>query len=423
MVRAEFANLLQQTMGLDTASIGALAIERAVQERLSACNLKDAHAYWVRVRASESELQELIEAVVVPETWFFRDREAFAALVRVVQEEWLRTHPEGVLRLLSLPCSTGEEPYAMAMALRDAGVPAHRFRVDAVDISTRLLTHARRAVYGKNSFRGNELGFRERHFEPTACGYHLADAVRQQVHFQQGNVCTTGFLPGAAIYDVIFCRNMLIYFDCATQERAVTVLARLLTAQGFLFVGPSETGVLLSHDFVSAKMPLAFAFRKVDAMPHEPKPTAADPIKRPAARRQIAPPGPALIPTRAYPASPAAAPQSHPPTASSATPQAGIDEATWLADQGRLVEAATLCEEHLRQHGPSAAAFHLMGLLRDATGNQPEAGTYYRKALYLDPHHHEALIHLACLLEKQGNMAGAQVLRNRVRRLEHKSET
>src|SRR5437660_5043000 len=132
MVLADFENLLKETMGLDVASIGSSAIERAVEKRLLACELQETHAYWERVRASASELQELIEAVVVPETWFFRDRKAFAALVRVVQEEWLRTHPEGVLRLLSLPCSTGEEPYAMAMALRDAGVPAHRFRVDAV---------------------------------------------------------------------------------------------------------------------------------------------------------------------------------------------------------------------------------------------------------------------------------------------------
>src|SRR6266446_11000727 len=142
MVLAAFAHLLQQTMGLDAASIGASAIEHAVQERLSACKLKDTHAYWEHVCASETELQALIEAVVVPETWFFRDREAFAAMVRVVQEEWLQTHPEGGLRLLSLPCSTGEEPYTMAMALLDAGVPAHRFQVEAVDISARVLAHA-----------------------------------------------------------------------------------------------------------------------------------------------------------------------------------------------------------------------------------------------------------------------------------------
>ena len=110
-----------------------------MQERQSACHLGDVHAYLERVRVSGTELQALIEAVVVPETWFFRDRHAFVALARLAREEWLPSHREGALALLSLPCSTGEEPYSMAMALLDADVPANRFRVDAVDISTRSL--------------------------------------------------------------------------------------------------------------------------------------------------------------------------------------------------------------------------------------------------------------------------------------------
>ena len=165
----------------------------------------------------------------MPETWFFRDREAFAALALTVYEDWLGAHPEDHLRLLSLPSSTGEEPYSMAMALLDAGFPANRFRVDAVDISARALARAGHAVYGKNSFRGNELGFRDRHFEATAHGYRLSDAVRRQVQFQQGNLLAAGFLPGVESYDVIFCRNVLIYFDRAAQDRALTVLVRLLT--------------------------------------------------------------------------------------------------------------------------------------------------------------------------------------------------
>src|SRR5882757_9223554 len=162
---APFEALLKQAMGLDAASIGASAIEHAVQA--------------------------LIETVVVPETWFFRDREAFAALARMAFEEWLRTRAEhmqhmqdtqDMMRLLSLPCSTGEEPYSMAMALLDAGFPANRSHIDAVDISARALAHARRAVYGRNSFRGDRLDFRERYFEATAQGLHLSDVVQQQVN-------------------------------------------------------------------------------------------------------------------------------------------------------------------------------------------------------------------------------------------------
>src|SRR5438132_309336 len=126
---SEIANLLRETMGLDSASVGSSVIERAVQARVAACAMQDLQAYWEHIRTSEAELQELVEAVVVPETWFFRDREAFAAMTRMAHGDWLPHHPSGTLRLLSLPCATGEEPYSIAMALLDTGFAAHRFRV------------------------------------------------------------------------------------------------------------------------------------------------------------------------------------------------------------------------------------------------------------------------------------------------------
>ena len=258
----DFDRLLKQTMGLDIASIGASALERAVQERQRECSVDDTRAYLDRVRASKDELQALIETIVVPETWFFRDQAAFAALVRFVREEWLPTHADGCLRLLSVPCSTGEEPYSMAMALLDANVPPGRFRIDAIDICERSLAHARRGIYGKGSFRGDVTAYRERYFEPVAGGHALSGAVRPQVNFQQGNLLNAGFLPGADIYDVVFCRNLLIYFDRATQDQAVSVLDRLLTPKGILFAGSSESGVFVNHRFSSAKLPMAFAFRK-----------------------------------------------------------------------------------------------------------------------------------------------------------------
>jgi chemotaxis protein methyltransferase WspC len=414
---ADFENLLKSSMGLNVASIGPSAIERAVRERLAACHLEDPHAYWERVHGSSAELQELIEAVVVPETWFFRDRESFAALARLASAESLR-RPDCVLSLLSLPCSTGEEPYSMAMALLDAEIPAARFRIDAVDISTRALAQAGRAVYGRNSFRDHELVFRDRHFEATSHGYRLSETVRRQVRFQQGNLFDAGFLPGVEQYDVIFCRNVLIYFDRATQDRAIVVLTRLLKATGVLFVAPAETGLPPSHDFVSTNLPLSFAFRRSAAVPPEPKRTP-DPVKRRPMGRPAATPAPALRPSRATAPAPAAASR----TVLATEKSADIGLAMRLADQGHFVEAATCCEEHLRRHGPSAAAFHLMGLVRDATGNQLEAAGYYRKALYLEPNHYTTQIHLALLMEKQGDTAGAQVLRSRARRLEQQHKT
>jgi chemotaxis protein methyltransferase WspC len=414
MALPDFEELLKASIGLDVGSIGPSAVERAVQERLSACGLRDRHVYWDRVHAGGTELQALIEAVVVSETWFFRDREAFATLASMGHEQWRRAPAGEVLRLLSLPGSTGEEPYSMAIALLDAGVPADRFRIDAVDVSARAIAQAERAVYGRNSFRGQELTFRDRHFEANSLGYRPSDTVRRQVHLRQDNMLAADFLPGLDIYDMIFCRNLLIYFDRPTQDRAVDVLKRLLTPNGTLFVAPSETGLLLSHDFVSARIPLAFAFRKSVTGARKLKPGSVSAVMHRPARV------PASVSVRQAPGAKSASgpPQPLPRTGQPAGSHPGLDEAVRLADEGCLIEAASFCEEHLRQHGPSAKAFYLLGLVRDAAGNTTDASSYYRKALYLDPEHLETLVHFAFLVEQQGNSAAAQVLRDRARRVE-----
>jgi chemotaxis protein methyltransferase WspC len=412
MSQVDFETLLQVAMGLDAASIGSSAVEHAVKTRMSACEIKDPSAYWNLVCTSATELQALIEAVIVSETWFFRDREAFAELARTAKEDWLPACPDGTLQLLSLPCSSGEEPYSMAMALLDAGFPINRCRIDAVDISAQALNAARGALYGKNSFRGAELSFRDRYFETTELGSRLSGVVRRQVHFQQGNVFADDFLPGEEIYDIIFCRNLLIYFDRATQDRAVGVLQRLLKPKGVLFLGPSEGGLLLDHGFVSSKVLLAFAFRRRGAEPHALVPSPTRPKTAPLSSAHTS------SPTR--PLKPNGTPRPNSAAEPPAPIAPAINEAFSLADQGHMAEAAKSCEEHLRKHGPSVQSFFLMGLIRAAAGSLSEAGKFYRKALYLDQNHHDTLVHLGLLLEKQGDATGAQVVRDRLQRLQHK---
>lgn len=406
---AELEGLLKRQMGLDAASIGSSAIEGAVRARVSACKLPDIAAYREFVSSSEQEMQELIEAIVVPETWFFRDAEAFVALARMVDDEWLPKHASGVLRLLSLPCSTGEEPYSMAMALLDARLPADRFRIDAIDISQRAIDVAQAGIYGRNSFRGGDLDFRERHFEATSRGHRLARAVRQQVHFRQGNLFDAQFPARGGSYDAIFCRNILIYFDNATQRHAIDMLEGLLAPGGMLFVAPAESALLLSHDFRPVKNAAACVFRRAHA---SDAPQVHAPPHRVHARQF------SVRPT-AFTAASAPAPKL--PQIVSAAPAAAagqsLDEVFRLANLGRLDDASRCCRNYLENHGQSAAAFHAMGLISDASGNSFEAATCYRKALYLDPNNQEALVHLALTLEKLGDAQNALVFRNRARRL------
>ena len=425
----DFEVLLKDAMGLDASSLGPSAVARAVQNRQQACNLGDLHAYYLRVSCDSAELQELVEAVVVPETWFFRDREAFVALADIATA-MLLADPMRKLRLLSLPCASGEEPYSMAIALLDAGVDPQRFRIDAVDISHVAINAARRASYGLNSFRNADLVFRDRHFSVHGGKWHPSDAVRDCVDFLHGNLFAPDFLPGQGRYDIILCRNVLIYFGQEMQAQAVDVLLRLLGPDGALFVGPSETGLLPRQKLASAQWPMAFAFRR-----QAPKPLG-----------KVTGKFPAMPAVASLPATPAAAPARRTATTTAVnrmaaaarartadnaggttTPIAnskssGLAAGHALADQGRLAEAATACEQHLRDEGGSAEAYCLLGLIREAADDKAAAAMLFRKALYLDPRHAESLAHLALLLERQGDVHGAHLLRKRLRRLDSVEE-
>jgi chemotaxis protein methyltransferase WspC len=408
LVYDRIAALLKEKTGLDAASIGAACVERAVRERLAALGLRDPQVYWERLCASEREWQELIETVVIPETWFFRDSEAFSALVRSVREDWLARHSEATLRALSMPCSTGEEPFSIAMALLEGGVHPSRFHIDAIDISARAIARAERGIYGRNSFRARDLSFRDRHFEPVEGGHRLSEGVRRQVSFRHGNLLSTEGLRGANEYDVIFCRNVLIYFDRETQCRAIEVLRRLLRPTGLLFVGPSEAGLLLDQGLLPAGIPLAFAFRPAGSRTPRPAPR-----RRPAA---AVVPAPLAAKARTLTATAEPHPEPMPAPKTTATTRHWIEQARDLANQGKLVEALECCQQHLHSQPASAEGFHLIALLHDAAGRVREAADHYRKALYLDPRHPEALVHLAVALQKQGDTRGARRLFERANR-------
>jgi chemotaxis protein methyltransferase WspC len=427
--------LLAEHIGLDAESVGHELIARAVHDRQKSSGALGPDAYLALLASSRAELQALIEAVVVSETWFFRDAAAFATLAREATGPWLAANASPTLRVLSLPCATGEEPYSIALALIDAGFPPGRLEIDGADVSEQALVRARRGVYGNNAFRGNDSSFRERHFEPVPLGHRLRDDVRAVVSFRKANLLDADVTLGMGQYAAIFCRNVLIYLDRASQRRALDVLARLLGAGGLLFVGPSETS-LVPHDFLPLHVPQAFGFRKAAAVRPDASQAAPRLVRR--ATRPLAPATPRAlprqIPSARRPPSPSPNPTATRDTAPASTRSSAargltaavaepcdadehLELVARLADRGELGEAARRCADHERQYGSSARLFYLMGLLREAQGELDQAAAYHKKALYLEPQHEGALTHLALLLDKQGDSAGAERLRQRARRL------
>nr|WP_314877202.1 CheR family methyltransferase [uncultured Pseudomonas sp.] len=414
MIERQFFRFLQERIGLDVESVGAPMVERALRQRSAALAAHDLNDYWLLLQQSAAEQQALIEAVIVPETWFFRYPESFTALASLAHKRLAELAGVRPLRILSLPCSTGEEPYSIAMALLDSGVSAAAFSVDGLDISPNSVSRARQALYGRNSFRGSDVAFRERHFSATGDGHQLHERVCQQVDLQVGNVLDPALASRDGHYDFVFCRNLLIYFDVPTQRRVFAVLKQLLHAQGVLFIGPAEGSLLARLGMRPLGIPQSFAYvrQPEQTMPVD-TPMSTAPVMAPASWSQPAAP-------RSLPPAPR---QLRPAPAASMPAKAGQPSESELlaqiarqANAGDSQAALASCERYLRQFEPKAQVYYWLGLLSDTAGDSHNAVIHYRKAVYLEPQHPEALLQLATLLAAQGDEAGARRLQERAAR-------
>ncbi|MDN5675010.1 MAG: tetratricopeptide repeat protein [Pseudomonas sp.] len=423
MNEQRFFRFLRERIGLDVESVGAPMVERALRQRCVAVGAVDLDHYWLRLQQSADEQQALIEAVIVPETWFFRYPESFTALASLAHKRLAELAGARPLRLLSLPCSTGEEPYSLAMALLDAGIAPGAFLIDGMDISLSSVTKAGQAVYGRNAFRGSDLGFRERYFDALDEGHRLHGRVQQQVSLQVGNVLDPALASRDGLYDFVFCRNLLIYFDVPTQQRVFEVLKRLLHPQGVLFIGPAEGSLLARLGMRPLGIAQSFAYVRQEGGNAPLAVPPVQPARRtvpPLATAGYPPPGaPLPRPLRVLPMAPKPAPAREHAREGASELLASIAR---LANAGASEQARAECQRYLGQFAPSAQVYYWLGLLSDTEGDAQQALTHYRKALYLEPQHPEALVHLAALLASQGDLAGARRLQDRAARVGREPE-
>lgn len=375
MILPSLLDFLRDRIGLDAHTVGLPGIEASLQERMRALGLVDISVYRDLLESDPAEQQALIEAVVVPETWFFRDQTPFHFLAVNAHKQWNEEASTPRLRFLSIPCSTGEEPYSIAMTLLDAGYQPHQFQIDAVDISEKSLTVARAARYTPAQFRGKNLDIIQRYFyEPQTDRLELIPKVRDTVHFANSSILDLPPSIMAASYHAIFCRNLLIYLNQDWRQRSIELLARLLRPDGILFVGHADATSALAPHFSMARDASAFAYYPKRGGPTPP-------------------------PTK--PQAQAAKPVT-PPTLNSL-----LHDIRLSLEAHDAAAALKFCEQALALTRMNAEIHYLTGTAHELRGENQAAKEAWQKSLYLQPRHLKSLHRLKRLLELEGDHAAA----------------
>ena len=247
-----------------------------VDKRIDTCIRNggfDSFATWfaaLRLSHRADLLQDLINQLTVNETYFLREDYQFDSMLNAVLPDVLRMRGGlgrvvGPVKILSLPCSTGEEPYSIALRLLEEW--SHIDQVDVeihgADIDSVVLARAAHASYGERSLQRVPAKWRQKYFTAVGSGrYQLDEGIRGAVTLHQVNVCDTAAMRPFRDFDVIFCRNVLIYFDEISSRRAAENLYGALRPGGYLFLGHSESMSRISPIFTPTRLPEGIVYQR-----------------------------------------------------------------------------------------------------------------------------------------------------------------
>lgn len=393
--------LLASAAGLVFDEARKESMAYSVAERMRAVGVRDVASYLTRL-GDPVERQHLLDEVTIQETHFFRNPPQVRALRLHVLPELLRDAEANGrrLRIWSAGCSTGEEPYSVAMLLRELlpSTAGWDVKVVATDISSRALAAARAARYGPRAVQMASPEELARHFMAAPDGGHeVRPEVRELVEFRHHNLVTEAvpFAPSERI-DLILCRNVTIYFGRETTRALMSRLHHCLRDGGYLFLGHSETLWQVSEDFrlvtLGSGDDAAFVYRRLDktaerraVLPDrrtlDEGPPADD--RRVLARRHA----PVVVPA---PAAPVAAGEDL------------VSQARAALAAGRYEDAAGLAAEASRREPLRAEACYLRGLALVDLGRDDDALIELRKAVYLEPERGFAHFLLAGVLDRLG---------------------
>lgn len=219
-------------------------IENRLSRILQEKNLTSFEEYFklIKFNTNGNELTRLFDAVTTNETYFFRESHQLTTFVDEVLPKILKTKSGSKkLKVWSAACSTGEEPYTVSMMLMEKRLVATSFEIHASDISEGVLASAKRAVYNSYSVRNIPDTYMNKYFAPTSQNFNLDAKVKSTVNFRKVNLIENRNFKSIRDIDVIFCRNVLIYFDTKAKQKVVSNLYDSLNPGGYLIIGSSES--------------------------------------------------------------------------------------------------------------------------------------------------------------------------------------
>lgn len=241
-------------------------IERRIGARMVRSGVTNVARYLDWAARDPAEREALINAFTINETYFYREEHQFAALAREILPELIRTRrPGDLIRIWSLPCSTGEEAYSIAIWLLEnwSLVDAYHIEIVGSDLDTAALAQAQAGRYAARALARLPEAVIERYFEPER-GHRrkIIDDLRESVRFAPANIVDRATLAGLGRFDVILCRNLLIYFDDDSRLLAASNLFDSLNSGGFVCLGHSESMARITDRFTMARLEDAIVYRK-----------------------------------------------------------------------------------------------------------------------------------------------------------------
>ena len=237
-------------------------IENRLQKRLQEKNLRSFEDYLYLLQYDSNEHEHLFNLITTRETSFFREPLLLEAFHKVLLPQVASSKNGGLINIWSAGCSTGEEPYTLAMYLLEHGKGRANAKILATDLSSDAITSAKRAVYGDYSLRNATPEFLKKYFAKTSGGLTVSLPVKRMVQFKEVNLTDDRMMRGVRGMDFIFCRNTMIYFDAAVKQKVASFYYDSLNPGGYLFVGASESLHSVSRAFKPIAINKAVVYKK-----------------------------------------------------------------------------------------------------------------------------------------------------------------